>query len=159
MTVPRLPLLLAGAAALLAGLAAGLERAVALGRPAGFRYDAALLHLSLALRVAGDLAAREDFRAWGGLANAATIVLFVISVVATAAANSTPRPLRGRGGDITLGALVFWRFRAIGGRYGRRTGPLHRPRGLALAVGSACIGSSGHQCLGYWPLRSALTAR
>jgi len=31
-------------------------------------------------------------------------------------------------------------------------------RGLARAVGSACMGSSGHQCLGYWPFKSALTA-
>ncbi|CAA7614753.1 hypothetical protein MTBUT4_190078 [Magnetospirillum sp. UT-4] len=40
----------------------------------------------------------------------------------------------------------------------RRRRETYFVRGFARAVGSACMGSSGHQCLGYWPLRSAFTA-
>jgi hypothetical protein len=35
---------------------------------------------------------------------------------------------------------------------------LYRGRGFARAVGSACSGSSGQKCFGYWPRRSARTA-
>jgi hypothetical protein len=54
----------------------------------------ALLHLSLALRLAGDLAGRPDLRAWGGLANALTIALFIATVVGTAVRAGKTPPLR-----------------------------------------------------------------
>lgn len=55
---------------------------------ASFYLPLLLLHASLALRVAGDLAGNFSLRAWGGLGNALCIVVF-IATMATAA-------LRGR---------------------------------------------------------------
>ncbi len=43
----------------------------------------ALLHLSLVLRLTGDLAGLPELRAWGGLANALTIALFIATLVVT----------------------------------------------------------------------------
>jgi len=40
-----------------------------------------LLHLSLALRIAGDLTERSPLRMWGGLLNVAAVLLFVIGTV------------------------------------------------------------------------------
>jgi hypothetical protein len=54
-----------------------------LGLPApfrrGFYAHLALLHLSLLLRVAGDLAGAAALRQWGGLLNAAALLLFFAS--------------------------------------------------------------------------------
>lgn len=48
----------------------------------GFYVPLALLHASLALRVAGDVAA-SPLRAWGGLLNVAAIVLFLVQMAAS----------------------------------------------------------------------------
>ena len=57
-----------------------------LGVPLAYRsffyVHLALLHASLALRLAGDLAGLPDLRQWGGLLNAAAILLFLASTVA-----------------------------------------------------------------------------
>lgn len=47
-----------------------------------FYAPLALLHLSLALRVAGDLAAMADWRSAGGLLNAAALAFFILNTVA-----------------------------------------------------------------------------
>jgi len=46
-----------------------------------FYAPLALLHLSLALRLAGDLSGADPLRAWGGLLNGATILAFAALVV------------------------------------------------------------------------------
>ncbi|CAA7622760.1 conserved membrane hypothetical protein [Candidatus Terasakiella magnetica] len=43
----------------------------------------ALLHASLILRIAGDLSDHHAVRQWGGLANAAAIVIFVVTMLVT----------------------------------------------------------------------------
>jgi hypothetical protein len=52
-----------------------------LGKPISFRITfyghLALLHLSLSLRVIGDLAPWSQGRLWGGLLNAAVLLLFL----------------------------------------------------------------------------------
>lgn len=48
-----------------------------------FYAPLALLHASLALRVAGDLLALEDMRMWGGMLNGITVLAFAVMVVAT----------------------------------------------------------------------------
>jgi hypothetical protein len=45
-----------------------------------FYLPLALLHLSLALRVGGQLADSFALRQWGGLANAATLVVFILTI-------------------------------------------------------------------------------
>ncbi len=50
-----------------------------------FYVPLGLLHFSLALRVAGDLAGVWQVQSWGGLLNAATIVLFAAVLVGTLA--------------------------------------------------------------------------
>lgn len=57
---------------------------------AGFYLPLAGLHLSLLLRVAGDLIEDAAMRQWGGLLNAATLLLFVATMVATAWRGRTP---------------------------------------------------------------------
>jgi hypothetical protein len=47
-------------------------------RPA-FYAHLALLHASLVVRVVGDLTGWADGRQWGGMANVAAVVLFVVS--------------------------------------------------------------------------------
>jgi hypothetical protein len=49
---------------------------------AGFYLPLALLHASLALRIAGDLSAQMAWRQWGAAANAVTLLLFVAAVAA-----------------------------------------------------------------------------
>jgi hypothetical protein len=49
----------------------------------------ALMQLTLALRVAGDIADNAGLRAWGGLGNALALALFVVLTVGSV--------LRGRG--------------------------------------------------------------
>lgn len=59
----------------------------------------ALLHLSLVLRVAGDLAGVAALRQWGGLANVAAVLLFLASTVAAVASarrRGRPAPAVGR---------------------------------------------------------------
>jgi hypothetical protein len=51
----------------------------------GFYLHLGLLHATLALRVAGDLAAWDPGRRWGGLLNAATLLLFFAATAASAA--------------------------------------------------------------------------
>lgn len=55
-----------------------------------------LLHLSLAVRVAGDLAGLGDVRRWGGMLNAAAILLFLLVMAASAlrarAGRAAPAP-------------------------------------------------------------------
>jgi hypothetical protein len=55
-----------------------------------------LLHLSLVVRVAGDLASQAAWRRWGGLLNAAAVLLFLAGTVAAVAgrraAEGAPRP-------------------------------------------------------------------
>lgn len=65
-----------------------------LGRPMPFhrRFYAhlVLLHASLVVRTAGDLAGWIDGRRWGGLVNAAAVVLFLASTAAALARGSSP---------------------------------------------------------------------
>jgi hypothetical protein len=56
-----------------------------------FYAHLALLHLGVALRVAGDLTPLAFLRPWGGLLNAAAILLFLISTAARAAAGARAR--------------------------------------------------------------------
>jgi hypothetical protein len=51
-----------------------------------FYVHLALLHLSLTMRVVGDLAGIESLRVHGGHVNAAAIVLFVLATISSAAA-------------------------------------------------------------------------
>jgi len=51
----------------------------------GFYAPLALLHLSLVLRVAGDLTAHQELRQWGGLLNAVAILVFLATTAGTAA--------------------------------------------------------------------------
>ncbi|MCC6201992.1 MAG: hypothetical protein IT494_03185 [Gammaproteobacteria bacterium] len=46
-----------------------------------FYFHLVLLHLSLVLRLAGDLALRSDWRSNGGLLNAVALVLFVVNTI------------------------------------------------------------------------------
>lgn len=66
-----------------------------LGRSMPFRprfyAHLALLHASLVLRVAGDLTGWVDGRQWGGLLNAAAIVLFLANTVSALAQGSAMR--------------------------------------------------------------------
>ena len=63
-----------------------------------FYAHLALLHLSLVLRVAGDLAGAAALRQWGGLANVAAILMFLASTAAAAAsARRRGRPSPGAG--------------------------------------------------------------
>lgn len=48
-----------------------------------FYLPLAALHLSVAARVAGDLAGLWALRQWGGLANAAALLLFVLTILAS----------------------------------------------------------------------------
>jgi hypothetical protein len=48
-----------------------------------FYLPLALLHVTLGLRVAGDLLGIHDLRQWGGLGNAAAIALFILTMLAT----------------------------------------------------------------------------
>lgn len=48
-----------------------------------FYLPLALLHASLILRLAGDLADHHDWRQWGGLTNAVAIAVFIIVMAAT----------------------------------------------------------------------------
>ncbi len=59
---------------------------------AGFYVPLALLHASLALRVAGDLAGAPQWRAWGAVGNAIALATFLASV-----ATSVWRGRRARG--------------------------------------------------------------
>jgi hypothetical protein len=52
----------------------------------------ALLHLSLLLRIAGDLAASATAARWGGLGNALAIVVFVVNSAAAVAAGRSEAP-------------------------------------------------------------------
>ncbi len=56
-----------------------------LGKPIPFKTTfyahLALLHISLLLRVVGDLALWQPVRAWGGLLNAVAILLFMANTV------------------------------------------------------------------------------
>ncbi|MCC7358443.1 MAG: hypothetical protein IT317_03145 [Anaerolineales bacterium] len=60
-----------------------------------FYVHLALLHVGLALRVAGDLAAAVSWRQWGGLLNVTAIVLFlVVSAAAVIRGRRAPRSQR-----------------------------------------------------------------
>ena len=48
-----------------------------------FYVPLALLHASLLLRLAGDLAEIHALRQWGGLANAAAILVFIVTMLVT----------------------------------------------------------------------------
>ncbi|MBI3446521.1 MAG: hypothetical protein HY055_14480 [Magnetospirillum sp.] len=56
---------------------------VAVPYKAYFYAPLALLHASLALRLAGDLLDLHGLRQWGGLANAAAVALFIITMLVT----------------------------------------------------------------------------
>ena len=56
---------------------------VAVPYRAYFYLPLALLHASLILRLAGDLAGLHPLRQWGGLANAAAIVVFIATMLIT----------------------------------------------------------------------------
>jgi hypothetical protein len=66
-----------------------------LGRSMPFRRrfyaHLALLHASLVLRVAGDLAGWMDGRRWGGLLNVVAVVVFLVSTVAALKEGSSMR--------------------------------------------------------------------
>lgn len=63
-------------------------------RPA-FYLHLALLHVGLALRIGGDLAANLDTARWGGLLNATAITLFLLATIGSAAtARRSPRARR-----------------------------------------------------------------
>jgi hypothetical protein len=53
---------------------------------ASFYVPLALLHLSLVLRIAGDLAVQQELRRWGGLLNEVAILLFLAATVRAARA-------------------------------------------------------------------------
>jgi hypothetical protein len=61
---------------------------VAVPYTAFFYAHLALLNATLLLRIGGDLAARPEWRAWGGLGNAVALALFLVATVVSA--------LRGR---------------------------------------------------------------
>lgn len=56
---------------------------VAVPYKAYFYGPLALLHASLALRLTGDLAEIHTLRQWGGLANAAAIIIFILTMLVT----------------------------------------------------------------------------
>jgi hypothetical protein len=56
-----------------------------------FYAHLALLHLGVALRLAGDLTPLPPLRAWGGLLNAGAVLLFLVSTAARAVAGSRAR--------------------------------------------------------------------
>ncbi len=68
------------------------------GRPVGFYKifyaHLALLHLSLAMRVAGDLAIFYPVYQWGGMLNAVALLLFAANTGIAVARSSRPRVLR-----------------------------------------------------------------
>ena len=47
-----------------------------------FYVPLALLHISLAVRIAGDLLEMADWRRFGGMANAAALLLFIVGTAA-----------------------------------------------------------------------------
>lgn len=61
---------------------------VVLGIPLSYRTSyylhLGLLHLSLILRIAGDLIMSDPLRRWGGLLNAAAILVFIVNTVSSA---------------------------------------------------------------------------
>ncbi len=83
------PLLLGFVMAMIFGHAPIIFPAI-LGRPLPFHrrfyLHLALLHLSLVVRIAGDLTGYVPARAWGGLVNVAAILLFLLSTAAAIAA-------------------------------------------------------------------------
>ena len=65
---------------------------VALPYHAGFYLPLAVLHASLALRVAGGLAGPAELRTWGAAGNAACLALFIATMAATAWAGRKKNP-------------------------------------------------------------------
>ncbi|MGE5140296.1 MAG: hypothetical protein ACM3JD_12595 [Rudaea sp.] len=59
-----------------------------------FYFHLALLHLSLALRVSGDLAGALQLRQWGGLLNVVAILLFLFTSARALLAASANKPAR-----------------------------------------------------------------
>ena len=59
-----------------------------------FYVPLALLHLSIAVRLAGDLAAVPPLRAWGAALNAIAILAFILSTIA-AIVRGRRRPAAG----------------------------------------------------------------
>lgn len=59
-----------------------------------FHVHLALLHASLAVRLAGDLLESVDLRVWGGMLNATALLLFLLKTVAGVAGRIRRRPGR-----------------------------------------------------------------
>jgi hypothetical protein len=59
-----------------------------------FYMHAALLHLSLILRIAGDLLPSPPLQQWAGLLNAAAILLFLVNNVRAAILGARVRSIR-----------------------------------------------------------------
>lgn len=59
-----------------------------------FYLHAALLHLSLIIRIAGDLSLSLSLQRWGGLLNAGAILLFLLSNVRAAILGARVRSIR-----------------------------------------------------------------
>jgi hypothetical protein len=63
-----------------------------------FYVPLALLHASLALRVAGGLAELPALRAWGGVANALTLAVFIATMIVSVIRGGRPQARRRRMG-------------------------------------------------------------
>jgi hypothetical protein len=63
-----------------------------------FYFPLALLHASLALRVAGGLAELPALRAWGGVANALTLAVFIATMIVSVIRGGRPQARRRRMG-------------------------------------------------------------
>src|SRR4029078_7550341 len=63
--------------------------------PIAYRY-AALLHISLLLRVSGDLMLWREAQQWGGMLNAVAVLLFLLTNVGAAIAGTKPQKIKKR---------------------------------------------------------------
>jgi hypothetical protein len=61
-----------------------------------FYLHAGLLHLSLLLRIAGDLSALPSLQQWAGLLNAGAILLFLVNNVRAVRLGARVRSIRKR---------------------------------------------------------------